>query len=180
MLKFRLCLAVAAAVVAFCVWSPRADGAGDQPATAKRILIVLDPQADDTDNRIAEVLKARIERRCAATVSIARTAEPADLVVYLGTSGRKGPLDSLCAAHGVKLPGRKTPAPEGLAIRRYDWRTARLSCLWGRTIAARCMPWENCFGRCAMRWTVSCFETWISPRRPHIVSADPQPIRAAR
>ena len=63
------------------------------------------------------MLKARIERRCSSKVSIVRTAEPADLVVYLGTSGLKGPLDNLCVAHGVKLPGRKAPAPEGFAIK---------------------------------------------------------------
>ena len=75
MLKPRLCFAVVAAVMAFCVWSPRADGAGGRPAAAQRLLIVLDAQADDTDLRIAEVLKARIERRCAATASIVRAAD---------------------------------------------------------------------------------------------------------
>ena len=118
MLKLRLCFAVVAVVVTFCVWSPRADGVGDRTVTAQRLLIVLDTQADDIDLRIAEVMKARIERRCASMVSIVRAADgPADLVVYLGTSGGKGALDTLCAAHGVKLPGRKAPAPEGFAIK---------------------------------------------------------------
>lgn len=125
MLKSRLLIAVVVLVVAFCAWSPRADGASDWPVTAKRILIVLDPQADDTDLRIAEVLKARIERRSAVTVTIARTSdEPADLKVCLGTPGRKGPLESYCAAQSVKLPGGRTPAPEGFAVKtmRLDSR----------------------------------------------------------
>jgi len=118
MFNHRFCLALLVALAPNFLGHQRAEGADDQPVAAKHLLVVLDPQADDTDLRIADVLKARVERRCGAAVTIARSsADSADLTIYLGTSGGKGALDTLCESQRVKPPGRKTPVPEGFAIR---------------------------------------------------------------
>lgn len=119
MLKSQFAIQTITSIVTLaCVVFPLCDAAAQTFVTAKRITILIDPEADATDARIAEVLKSRFAARSAVSVfSTQPSGESAELTIYLGTSGRQGNLDKLCAAHGVKLPGRKEPVPEGFAIK---------------------------------------------------------------
>jgi len=95
-------------------------------AGTTRIGIVLEDKADEAEGRVAEVLQQRIERRSAATVAIGKgRVDGVDLRIFLGQAGRGGVLDALCADHGVALPGRDAPAPEGYAVKTVELEGAR-------------------------------------------------------
>jgi len=88
---------------------------------AETIGIVLERDADEREARVAGVLETRIEQRSRVEVAVgAKRAKEADLRVYLGRHGRDGALDELAAAHGVTLPGRNGPAPEGYAVKTIE------------------------------------------------------------
>ncbi len=93
---------------------------------ASNIDIVLDEKASDGDARVAEVLRIRILKRSKVGVKNVRATTPgADLRIYLGRAGAGGELDRLCAANGVKLPGKQRPAPEGFAVKSATISGAR-------------------------------------------------------
>ena len=89
-----------------------------QCVKASRIAIGLPENADDLEMRVANVLKERILKRSDVSVEITKGAGDAgDLPIYLGRTGHEESLDKICAAYGVKLPGRQRPAPEGYAVK---------------------------------------------------------------
>jgi hypothetical protein len=102
----------------------------EQCVTMSSVAIIMPADADDLEMRVANVLKERIMKWSGVSVDITkRTATSADLSVYLGRTGHEGELDKLCAANGVKLPGRQRPAPEGYAVKTVsvDGRPAVLA-----------------------------------------------------
>ncbi len=101
-----------------CGWPLKTIAFADDAIVAQRIGIVLERGADDVETRVADVLKRRIQRRCGASVETGKgDVGEVDLHVFLGCAGRGGALDELCVKHGVTLPGREKPAPEGFAVK---------------------------------------------------------------
>src|SRR6266404_1463200 len=86
--------------------------------SASSIEIVLDEKASDAEACVGEALRDRILRRSRVHVEVVRVAkENAGLRIYLGRAGAGGALDQLCAANSASVPGKKHPAPEGIAVR---------------------------------------------------------------
>ena len=91
----------------------------DQKVSHK-ISIVLDPGADDTEARVADVLRARIIKRSpGAAVEITRATPPAGgLPIYLARTERGGIADQLCAKEHIILPSDGWDTfPEGYACK---------------------------------------------------------------
>ena len=85
---------------------------------AASITIVLEPNAGAVTGRVATVLQERLQWSSRISVQIGSEPESnADLQIYLGRLGDGGRLDTLCADHDLRLPGRDQPAPEGYAVR---------------------------------------------------------------
>ncbi|MCX5771495.1 MAG: hypothetical protein NTZ09_14670 [Candidatus Hydrogenedentes bacterium] len=80
--------------------------ANADPISFHKIAIVLDPGADDTEARVAEVLRARITKRSpGAVVEITNATPPAGgLPIYLAQTERGGIADRLLAWEKVILP----------------------------------------------------------------------------
>ena len=88
--------------------------------TFHKISIVLDPGSDDTEARVADVLRARIAKRSpGAAVDISRSQPPAGaLAIYLARTERCGIADQLLAREHLLLPGDGFDLyPEGYACK---------------------------------------------------------------
>jgi hypothetical protein len=88
-----------------------------------KISIVLEPGADDTEARVADVLRARIMKRSpGASVEIGRAQPVAgSLAIYLARTERGGVADKLLTREKIVLPSDGWDTfPEGYACKSVD------------------------------------------------------------
>jgi len=86
--------------------------------SASNISIVLGANASKMETQVAEVLAERLQWHSQISVEVVKESAPdAGLQIYLGKTGHDGELDKLCNDHGVELPGRNRPAPEGYVVK---------------------------------------------------------------
>ena len=91
------------------------------PPPIHSIAIVLESDASPVEQRIAEVLKARILSHTNVSVAVGQTRQPGtDLHIHLGKVRASGPLHDLCAQHKVQPPGKEQPNPEGFAVKTVE------------------------------------------------------------
>lgn len=88
-----------------------------QTVYATQIGVVLNKNATAIEKNVAEVLKKRLQRDSAVSVTISDALdESAELNIYLGLTGTSERLDNLCKTNNIILPGIKKPYAEGFAV----------------------------------------------------------------
>jgi CarboxypepD_reg-like domain len=88
------------------------------PVLAKKVNIILEPDANMINRNVAKVLKDRLQINSRVTVTISHKPELAEgLKIYIGLIKHSGRLFELCKIHNLTLPGNHKPAAEGYAVK---------------------------------------------------------------
>ena len=93
------------------------------PSIYNSINIVVGEQADDVEQKVAHLLKDRINEKSAIRISIGKVPENEGLNIVLGRPDHHERLNNLFEQHRIPMLTDLAPGPEGFLLRKLDAQT---------------------------------------------------------